>query len=48
MSVSLFPSGQVPQVALDDKKVYPIYMKCVELDLPICVNGGIVGPRMPS
>jgi uncharacterized protein len=48
VSVSLFPSGQVPQVAIDDKKVYPIYMKCVELDLPICVNGGIVGPRMPS
>ena len=22
--------------------------KCVELDIPICINGGIVGPRMPS
>jgi predicted TIM-barrel fold metal-dependent hydrolase len=28
--------------------MYPIYAKCVELDIPICVNGGIVGPRMPS
>jgi uncharacterized protein len=48
VSASVFPSGQVPQVALDDKKMYPIYSKCVELDIPICVNGGIVGPRMPS
>jgi predicted TIM-barrel fold metal-dependent hydrolase len=48
VSTSVFPSGQVPQVALDDKKMYPIYAKCVELDIPICVNGGIVGPRMPS
>jgi uncharacterized protein len=44
----VFPCGQVPQVAVDDKKMYPIYAKCVELDIPICVNGGIVGPRMPS
>jgi predicted TIM-barrel fold metal-dependent hydrolase len=27
---------------------YPLYAKCVELDIPMCVNGGIVGPRMPS
>ena len=33
---------------MNDKKMYPIYMKCVELDIPICINGGIVGPRMPS
>ena len=43
-----FPSGMFPQVAVNDKKMYPIYMKCVELDIPICINGGIVGPRMPS
>jgi predicted TIM-barrel fold metal-dependent hydrolase len=48
VSVSCFPCGCVPQVAVDDKKMYPIYMKCVELDIPICINGGIVGPRMPS
>ena len=44
----VFPTGACPQVAIDDKKMYPIYAKCVELDIPICVNGGIVGPRMPS
>ncbi len=43
-----FPSGTFPQVAVNDKKMYPIYMKCIELDIPICINGGIVGPRMPS
>ena len=43
-----FPSGMFPQVAVNDKKMYPIYMKCVELDIPIMINGGIVGPRMPS
>ena len=48
VSVTCFPCGNVPQVAVDDKKMYPIYMKCIELDIPICINGGIVGPRMPS
>ena len=40
--------GTDPQVAIDDKKMYPIYTRCVELGMPICINGGIVGPRMPS
>jgi hypothetical protein len=48
VAVSTFPSGMVPQVAVNGKLMYPIYAKCVELDLPICINGGIVGPRMPS
>jgi predicted TIM-barrel fold metal-dependent hydrolase len=48
VSVTCFPSGLVPQAAVNDKKLYPIYMKCVELDIPVCINAGIVGPRMPS
>jgi uncharacterized protein len=48
VSVSIFPSGLVPQAAVNDKKLYPVFMKCVELDIPMCINGGIVGPRMPS
>jgi predicted TIM-barrel fold metal-dependent hydrolase len=47
VAVSCFPCGLVPQVAIDDPKMYPIYAKCVELDIPICINGGVVGPRMP-
>ena len=48
VSAMVFPCGQVPQVAIDDKKMYPLYMKCVELDIPMCINAGIVGPRIPS
>ncbi len=48
VSASCFPCGLVPQVAIDAPQMYPIYAKCCELDIPICVNAGIVGPRMPS
>jgi predicted TIM-barrel fold metal-dependent hydrolase len=34
-------------VPIDDKKWFPIYAKCVELDLPICVCSGVPGPRLP-
>lgn len=42
-----FPSGFEPQVPIDDPKMYPIYAKCVELDLPIFVCAGVPGPRFP-
>jgi predicted TIM-barrel fold metal-dependent hydrolase len=32
----------------NDKVYYPIYAKCIELDLPISVNTGIPGPPMPA
>lgn len=32
----------------DDKSYYPLYAKCVDLDLPISVNTGIPGPPMPG
>jgi uncharacterized protein len=28
--------------------MYPLYAKCIELDIPICVTAGICGPRVPS
>lgn len=46
-AVSFFPCGNNPQVPINDKKVYPIYATCVELDLPIFVNVGVPGPRLP-
>lgn len=46
-AVTAFPSGLCPQVPIDDKKWYPVYAKCVELDLPICVCVGVPGPRLP-
>src|SRR5262249_41716185 len=47
-AVTMFPSGSVPQVAVNDRKMYPIYAACVELDIPVIVNAGIAGPRFPS
>ncbi len=39
-----FLVGRAP----NDKVYYPIYAKCIELDLPISVNTGIPGPPMPA
>ena len=33
-------TGLIPQVPVNDKKMYPIYAKCVELDIPIFVVRG--------
>jgi len=46
-SASAFPAGMNPQVPINDKKFFPIYAKCVELDIPICVCTGVPGPRVP-
>ena len=46
-SVSVFPCGLNPQVPINDKKLYPLYATCVELDLPVLVNVGVPGPRVP-
>jgi predicted TIM-barrel fold metal-dependent hydrolase len=45
-AVGVFPSGTFPQVAINDKKMYPIYAKCVELGIPIFCCAGIPGPRL--
>ena len=46
-AVTGFPAGLCPQVPLNDKKWYPIYATCVELDLPISITVGVPGPRIP-
>ena len=45
--VGAFPAGLYPQIALNDKKFYPVYMKCIELDIPFCSTVGVPGPRIP-
>ena len=45
-SVSSFAAGTFPQVALNAAQMYPIYAKCVELDIPIFACAGIPGPRV--
>lgn len=36
-----------PQVPIDDKKFYPIYAKCAELEIPLNILVGVPGPRVP-
>ena len=45
-SISMFPAGCFPQVAINDKKMYPIYAKACELDIPVFVCTGVPGPRL--
>jgi predicted TIM-barrel fold metal-dependent hydrolase len=45
-AVTAFPAGTFPQVAINDKKMYPIYAKCVELGIPIFCCAGVPGPRI--
>jgi uncharacterized protein len=44
-AATTFPAGT--QVPINDKRYYPIYAKCVELDIPIFVCAGVPGPRVP-
>ena len=43
-----FPPGAIPRCPVNDRRYYPIYQTCVDLDIPIIVNAGIAGPRVPS
>ena len=47
-STTTFPAGCNPQVPVSDRLYYPVYQTCVDLDIPIVVNAGIAGPRVPS
>jgi len=46
-AVSTFPCGLCPPVPINDKKWYPIYATCVELDIPFFCCVGVPGPRIP-
>ncbi|MDC0067518.1 amidohydrolase family protein [Gammaproteobacteria bacterium] len=46
-SFGAFNAGFNPQVGINDAKMYPIYAKCVELDVPIFSCAGVPGPRFP-
>jgi predicted TIM-barrel fold metal-dependent hydrolase len=47
-AVGVFPAGTFPQVPINDKKMYPIYAKCVELSIPVFCCAGIPGPRLKA
>jgi predicted TIM-barrel fold metal-dependent hydrolase len=40
-----FPAGYATPI--NDKRYYPVYAKCVELDCPIFITAGVPGPRVP-
>ncbi|OBK90521.1 amidohydrolase family protein [Mycolicibacter sinensis] len=42
---SFWGDGQYPP---SDAVYYPLYAKCAELDLPLCINTGIPGPPIPG
>ncbi len=46
-AATAFPAGCVPQVPINDRKFYPLYAACVDLDIPIFVCAGVPGPRVP-
>ncbi len=46
-ALSYFPSASAPQVAINEREMYPVYATAIDLDLPIMVNVGVPGPRMP-
>ncbi len=48
VAVTTFPAGCNPQVPVSDRRYYAVYQTCVDLDVPIIVNAGIAGPRVPS
>ena len=47
IAAAIFPAGLRPALALDDARMYPVYARCCELDIPIFVHVGVPGPRMP-
>ena len=45
-AVGLFPAGTFPQVAINDKRMYPIYAKACELGIAVFCCAGVPGPRL--
>jgi predicted TIM-barrel fold metal-dependent hydrolase len=46
-AITYFPAASLPQVAINEREMYPIYATAIDLDLPIIVNVGVPGPRFP-
>jgi predicted TIM-barrel fold metal-dependent hydrolase len=48
VAVTSFPAGCNPQVPVSDRRYYPVFQTCIDLDLPVVLNAGVAGPRLPS
>ncbi len=47
IAVTCFPAGTNPARPLDHATMYPFYLACTELGLPMFINVGVPGPRVP-
>ena len=47
IAAQFFPAGKNPAVPINSRMAYVVYAKCVELDIPVFVQGGVPGPRLP-
>jgi len=47
VAAQFFPAGKNPAVPINSRLAYVVYAKCVELDIPVFVQGGVPGPRLP-
>lgn len=46
-ALTYFPAASLPQVALNERELYPFYAECIDLDIPFVANAGVPGPRFP-
>jgi predicted TIM-barrel fold metal-dependent hydrolase len=46
-AAAVMPAFVVPQCPINDKRMYPVYAKCCELDIPVLSTTGVPGPRVP-
>lgn len=47
IAAGTMPAGLNPPVPINDKRFYPLYAACIDLDIPIFVCAGVPGPRIP-
>ena len=47
-AITFSPFASYPMIGPNSKECYPIYAKCIERGLPIWINVGIPGPRVPG
>lgn len=47
IAAACFPTGLHSQVNINDPLMYPLYAACCELEIPMCINAGVPGPRFP-
>jgi predicted TIM-barrel fold metal-dependent hydrolase len=46
-AISVFPAGTYPQVPINHKYMFPFYAAAIEMDVPVLLNVGVPGPRIP-